>query len=537
MSRPAFSACAWLAAALFAVCPAFAQKTTTISLVNVGGSTALVSVGSTVALSATGSVNPLGNATVNFIGFQNQPITFGPATIRGTFTFFFNRLDSFSVNVPAQPVSKTTTLTGPISGGTGIYSSATGSVTYTFMYAAATPSSGTFTLSGSGNIKVGQTAKTITLGSFSGPATVTDIASGALVTTPAGSVAPFGNVTVNFSATKSLSSPGLIQGVLTFVFNANDSFNASFSFVNNFSSSISLPCTITGGSGIFSGATGSLAANLVSSVDGNSFTLTGSGTITQPPPGTPIITSVRTASGPSTIAQNTWLEIKGTNLAPSTTPAGGVFWSNAPEFASGRMPTKLAGISVTINGKPGYVWWFCSAVTTSFCSNDQINVLSPLDSTIGQVQVVVTSQSVSSAPMSVNMLAVAPSFLLWDTTGHSVAQHTDFSDLGPVGLFPAGPLTTPARPLEVVIVYAIGLGLPTTSLVDGSSTQSGSLPVLPICQIGDAPATVTAALLVGPGLYGLGVTVPGGATNGDNLLSCSYQNATTPAGDLIPVQQ
>jgi uncharacterized protein (TIGR03437 family) len=246
---------------------------------------------------------------------------------------------------------------------------------------------------------------------------------------------------------------------------------------------------------------------------------------------------VRTASGPSNIAQNTWLEIQGTNLTPSTTPQGGVYWSDAPEFASGRMPTQVGGISVTINGKPAYVWWFCSAATTSFCASDQINVLSPLDVTVGQVQVVVTNQAISSAPMSVNMLAVSPSILLWDTTGHSVAQHVDFSDLGPAGLFPLGPPTTPAHPSEVVIVYAVGFGLPGAPVVEGSANQSGALLVLPSCQMAGAPAPVTAAVLIGPGLYALFVTVPAGATNGDNAISCVYQNSATPPGDLIPVQR
>ena len=44
-------------------------------------------------------------------------------------------------------------------------------------------------------------------------------------------------------------------------------------------------------------------------------------------------------------------------------------WSNAPEFASGRMPTQLAGVSVTVNGRPAYVY---------FVSPAQINVLTPL---------------------------------------------------------------------------------------------------------------------------------------------------------------
>jgi uncharacterized protein (TIGR03437 family) len=201
------------------------------------------------------------------------------------------------------------------------------------------------------------------------------------------------------------------------------------------------------------------------------------------------------------------------------------------------MPTQIGGISVTINGKPAYVWWFCSAATTSSCASDQINVLSPLDGTVGQVQVVVTNQGVSSAPMSVNMLAVAPSVLLWDTIGHSVAEHTDFSYLGPANLFPGGPVTTPARPSEVVIVYAVGFGLPAAALVEGSASQSGSLPVLPICQAAGAPATVTAAVLITPGLYALFVKMPTGVANGDNAISCSYQSSSTPPGDLITVQR
>src|SRR5580704_10136903 len=533
----AFTQYPLLAAALFAVWPAFAQKTTSINLVNVGGVQASVTAGTPVVLSGTGAVSPFGNATVNFSGSQKQSTTGGTGTIQGTFTFFFNRLDTFTVSVSPQPVSKMTTLTlpGSITAGTGIYSGATGSVNYTFSYTGVTPSSGMFTLSGTGSITVGKTTTAISLVNFAGSASVTNTLSGTLTASPTGRVDPFGNVTVNFSGINSRSSFG-IQGVLTFVFNTNDSFNASFSFIFSFSTSTSLPCTITGGTGAFRGATGSLAATLTLNPDGT-FALTGSGTITQPPAGTPVITSVSTAFGSSYIAQNTWLQIQGTNLTPGNTPAGGVYWSNAPEFAAGRMPTNVGGISVTINGKPAYGWWFCSAATTSFCASDQINVLSPLDSAVGQVQVVVTNQAVSSAPMSVNMLAISPSILLFDTTGDSVAQHTNFSDLGPVNLFPGGPSTTPAHPQEVVIVYAIGFGLPTTSLVDGSAAQSGSLPVLPTCEIGGTPANVTTAVLVSPGLYALFVTVPGGEITGDRLLSCSYQSATTPAGSLIAVQQ
>ena len=409
--------------------------------------TAAATAGRPISLSGTGAVSPLGNATVNFSGFKDQLTT---GLIQGTFTFFFNRVDSFSVTVPAQAVGKTASLTlpGSITAGTGAYLGATGSVDCTFKYTASTSSAGTFTLTGSGSMTVGQTTTAISLVNFAGTASVTDILSGTLTATPVGSVAPFGNVMVNFSGMKSVSTPGRIQGTLTFVFNGNDSFTASFSFpLVQFSLSASLPCTITGGTGAFRGASGSLAATITLSSDISTFTLTGSGTITQPLPGTPVITSVKTAFGSSSIAQNTWLEIKGLNLAPSATPAGGVYWSTAPEFTLGRMPTQIGGVSVTVNGLPAYVWWFCSASTTPVCESDQINVLSPLDNTLGLVQVVVTRQNVSSAPMVVNMQSIAPSFLLFDTTGHSVATHTDFSLLGPANLFPG--LTTPGRPQEV----------------------------------------------------------------------------------------
>lgn len=523
------------AAALAAIFPAFGQKTTSITLANISGVTAAATAGRPIVLSGTGAVSPFGSATVNFNGFKDQLTT---GLTQGTFIFFFNRVDSFSVTLPAQAIGKNTSLTlpGPITGGTGIYLGATGSVNCTLNYMATTSSAGTFTLTGSGSITVGQTTTPISLVNFSGTASVTDTLTGTLTATPVGSVAPFGNAMVNFSGMKTPGNPSRIQGTLTFVFNANDSFTASFSFLfAPLTLSASLPCTITGGTGAFRGASGSLAATITLSSDISTFTLSGSGTITQPPPGTPVITSVKTAFGSPAIAQNTWLEIKGLNLAPSNTPAGGVFWSTAPEFTLGRMPTQIGGVSVTVNGLPAYVWWFCSALTTSACESDQINVLSPLDNTLGQVQVVVTRQGISSAPMVVNMQPIAPSFLLFDTTGHSVATHTDFSLLGPANLFPG--LTTPARPQEVAIVWATGFGLPATSLVAGSATQTGSLPVLPVCQIGSAPATVNAAVLVGPGLYALFVVVPGGAANGDNLVTCSYRNSTTPAGDLVTVQR
>jgi len=247
------------------------------------------------------------------------------------------------------------------------------------------------------------------------------------------------------------------------------------------------------------------------------------------------ITSVATANGGPDIAENTWIVIKGNNLVPANTPAAGVDWSNAPDFASGRLPTALGGVSVTVNGAPAYIYFYCSAATSQACASDQINILTPLDSTLGTVQVVVTNGTASSLPFSVSMKSAVSSFLLFNSSAYVVATHTDYSLLGPANLYPG--LSTPAKPGETVLVYAVGFGLPVGSLVSGSATQSGSLPSLPVCQIGGAQAAVSFAGLISPGLYVLSITVPDGTMDGDPPIACTYNGAATPAGDLIAVQR
>jgi uncharacterized protein (TIGR03437 family) len=196
------------------------------------------------------------------------------------------------------------------------------------------------------------------------------------------------------------------------------------------------------------------------------------------------------------------------------------------------MPTKLNGMSVPVNGKAAYVWWFCNASTTPACASDQINVLTPLDNSLGTVPVVVTSGTLSSAPFQSTLQTVSPSFLLFSAQGYVVATHADFSLLGPANLFPGS--SSPASPGETVILYAIGFGLPTKPLTAGSNTQSGCLPMEPVCSVGTQPAAASAAL-ASPGLYQIALTVPRPAT-GDHAITCSYDGSSTPAGDLLSIR-
>lgn len=261
-------------------------------------------------------------------------------------------------------------------------------------------------------------------------------------------------------------------------------------------------------------------------------------TVGSGPAKTPVIESAAAAYGTG-LSQNTWIAIRGTNLAPSGTPAGGAFWSTAASFANGLMPDSLNGVSVKVNGKTAYVYFYCAASTASgaVCTDkDQINALTPLDATTGPVQVVVSNGSATSAAFTVNETQVTPTLFKWDgSKPYVTATHSDYSILGPTNLFTG--LSTPASVGETVVLWASGFGLPKDALTPGSASQSSPLSTLPTCQINNASATVAFAGVVSPGLYQLNVVVPNGATDGDNSVKCTYQGASTQDDLKITVKR
>lgn len=457
----------------------------------------------------------------------------------GTITFAANRLDSFDVAVelpdgPGNPTGPRN-FTGNVSGGTGAYKSPTGTVSFTL----SNDNFGNSILSGNGSVTAG--GKTTTF-SLTPPLTLNGFPDGGdhNVLTGTGTVTPAGNATVR-CALDSNSANGN-DGVCTITFNATDSVSFYLSYDNaDGPPPPNTPVVITGGTGIYATASGTGAVTWTQTATG--FAVTGSGTITARAASVPRITQVSTAYGRDATAQNTFLVIKGVNLAPATTSKDGVIWSDAPEFKTGKMPTTLQGIGVKVNDIPGYVYFFCSAATHPGCASDQINVLSPLDNRTGDVRVVVTNNGVDSNPFIVTMTQVEPSFLIFNTLGYVAAVHANGTLIGPTTLYPGA--STPAKIGETILVYAVGFGLPTTTLVQGSSTQFGPLPVStaprsPVCFLGTVEATVSAATLISPGLYQFNLIIPATAAHGDNLIYCVYSppgfSRATPAGNLLTVE-
>ncbi|MFN7919090.1 MAG: YHYH protein [Bryobacteraceae bacterium] len=233
----------------------------------------------------------------------------------------------------------------------------------------------------------------------------------------------------------------------------------------------------------------------------------------------PAISSVYNAAGGAAIAPNAWVEIKGAGLATTTRT-----WQGS-DFNGGQMPTQLDGVSVTIGGKPAYVYYISPA---------QVNVLAPPDPLPVLAPAVVTVNGTSSQPFNAPAQAASPAFFTFDGT-NAAATHIDGSLVGPATLYPGS--STPARPGETIVLYGTRFGATSTPVVPGSAQQSGALSPLPTISVGGVQATVQFGGLVFPGEYQFNVVVPPGTPNGNQPVTATIGGRSTPAGVVIAVQQ
>ena len=241
------------------------------------------------------------------------------------------------------------------------------------------------------------------------------------------------------------------------------------------------------------------------------------------------ITSVRSATGAlPIIAPNTWTVITGTGIVPVTTPADGVL------LAEGQMPTGIGDLSVAVNNRPAFVYFYCSAATSKVCTQDQINVLTPLDFATGPVEVRVMSVS-GRFSFTVNMQSLAPGLFQFSGTPNVWAVHANGAPVGPPSSFPE--FSSPAAPNERIALYGNGFGEVVPPLTNGSAIQNGALPQLPEIQIGGIPVTAEFAGLISPGLFQFNVLVPATAPSGYLAISVLYKGTTTQNGVVILVQR
>ncbi len=239
-------------------------------------------------------------------------------------------------------------------------------------------------------------------------------------------------------------------------------------------------------------------------------------------PGPPVIATVLNgASYQPGIEAGSWVMIQGTNLA-NTYP--GRAWT-ASELVNGSLPTSLDGVSVTIHGKPAFVYYI---------SPTQINVQAPSDSFVGPVNVVVTNNSEASAPATAQLQAFAPAFFMYLGTNYAIASRLpDYALLGNPSVIPG---TAPAKPGDVVTLWGTGFGA-TNPAVQAGTAVSGAPAVvtLPTVTVGGVVAQVINTVLSpgSAGLYQVTVQLPAIVPTGTVAVTASAGGVQTQPGAIL----
>jgi len=231
----------------------------------------------------------------------------------------------------------------------------------------------------------------------------------------------------------------------------------------------------------------------------------------------PAVTAINSATdfgGWANFASGSYLEIKGSNLAPDTRT-----WTGA-DFTGNNAPTQLDGVTVSINSKPAYVYYI---------SPTQIDVQAPDDSTTGNVPIMVTTCAGTSNSTSVQKTALAagmqaPASFLVNGTQYMVALITDstkplgYAFVGNTSLSTPPYYYEPAKPGTSITAYGLGFGPVTPANPSGVITTVANATNSAVAiSFGTTPATLTYAGLAPGyiGLYQFNITVPSTLANGD----------------------
>lgn len=147
-------------------------------------------------------------------------------------------------------------------------------------------------------------------------------------------------------------------------------------------------------------------------------------------------------NAPGALAPNTLATVYGSNLAYST------HGLSPDDIRSGALPTVLAGVRVYVANQPANLY---------YVSPQQVNFLIPSRLLPGDVDIWVFREGTVGPKISVTLVDSAPA-LFQASPEMIVATHSDGAVVT---------RDTPARPGEVVVLYAAGLGRTSPDVIDG----------------------------------------------------------------------
>lgn len=220
------------------------------------------------------------------------------------------------------------------------------------------------------------------------------------------------------------------------------------------------------------------------------------------------------------MTSSAWVAVYGSNFTSTSRS-----WRD-DEIIGDQLPTGLDGVRVTINGKPAAV---------SYISPQQINAQVPTDDTLGPVEVQVTTPQVTTTALA-QLREFSPGLFTFDAV-YVAAQHANYSPVGKPNLLP-GVTTTPAQPLEVIVLYGTGFGrtvpaIPSAQIVHQAAPLANPVTIW----IGNRQAEVQWAGRVAAGLDQFNVVVPGDLPEGDAAVIAEIGGFRSKDGPLLTIHR
>ncbi len=219
-------------------------------------------------------------------------------------------------------------------------------------------------------------------------------------------------------------------------------------------------------------------------------------------------------------------------------PVGKTRTATSADYVSQRFPQSLACVAVTVNGLNAPI---------TYVQPDQINFQAPALSGVGSASVVVIANpgapnELRSDPIMVTgQQAYAPAFFTFNGKSVAATSADGASYIVAAAIVPKG---VPAKPGDIVVVYASGLGA-TNPAVGPGEIATAVTPVtgavsVSVGGISVPPADITYAGLSPQsisGLYQINVKLPALVADGDASISVSVGGVQSATGTTIPIKK
>lgn len=224
---------------------------------------------------------------------------------------------------------------------------------------------------------------------------------------------------------------------------------------------------------------------------------------------------------PDSLAPNTIVSMFGSNLTWEDNGVG----IGPEDMKGGKMPTKVGGVQVFVSGYPAHLY---------YVSKGQVNFLMPSYLLPGPKDIWLTRDGMTGGKVQIELQSAAPALFM--ANGLPISTHLDYS------------LVTndaPARPREVIILWATGLGcIQNQDMWDDGVAPSGAQWLCSMDQfrvwIAGAASDPGLVLYAGvtpgfPGLYQVNFRMPDEFPENPEI-RLAVGDALSPAGIVLPAR-